>query len=531
MNEMTTISREQRPYSDAAKKALSRKPALFINNEWVASSHDATIPVEDPSTGKEVSRVVDASDRDVDRAVAAARAAFDDGRWSNLPPMVRDRTMNRLADLLEAHADEFAELEAIDNGKPKGMAGAVDIPGAISQLRFMAGWASKVGGETTAPYTMPAGMVFSYTVKEPVGVCAQIVPWNFPLLMACLKIAPALAAGCTIVLKPAEQTSLTALRLADFIVEAGFPAGVINIITGNGHTAGDRMVKHPDVDKVAFTGSTEIGKLINRNATDTLKRVTLELGGKSPAVITPGYPIEHAVQRILAGKLLNAGQTCIAPDHVHLPRALLGEFVAAARREARRGYPGGLADAHLASIVNERQYHRLAGWRDEAQSRGARVEPLFEGLQQDDTRHRLAPQLLLDPPADTAVMREEIFGPLLPLVPYDRLEDAIAAVQAGPRPLALYWFDRDRARTDAALRALPAGGVTVNDTLLHIAQDGLPFGGVGASGMGHYHGRWGFDTFSKLVPVFRQSRLNGMALFLPPYGATMRRLLGLMKRW
>ncbi|MEP6867733.1 MAG: aldehyde dehydrogenase family protein, partial [Novosphingobium sp.] len=197
MNEMSTLTFEQPAYSAAAQKFIARKPQLFINNEWVDSSHGATISVEDPSTGKVIGQVADASDRDVDRAVAAARAAFDDGRWSGLPPMVRERTMNRLADLLEANADEFAELEAIDNGKPKGMAGAVDIPGAISQIRFMAGWASKVSGQTTAPYTLPAGTVFSYTLKEPVGVCAQIVPWNFPLLMACLKISPALAAGCT----------------------------------------------------------------------------------------------------------------------------------------------------------------------------------------------------------------------------------------------------------------------------------------------------------------------------------------------
>jgi phenylacetaldehyde dehydrogenase len=308
MNEMTAIKLEQRPYSEAAKKVLARKPALFINNEWVSSSHDKVIEMEDPSTGKIISYFVDASDKDVDRAVAAARAAFDDGRWSNLPPMVRERTMHKLADLMEAHAAEFAELEAIDNGKPVGMAGAVDIPGAISQIRFMAGWASKVSGETTAPYTMPAGTVFSYTVKEPVGVCAQIVPWNFPLLMACLKIAPALAAGCTLILKPAEQTSLTALRLADLVVDAGFPAGVINIITGNGHTAGDRMVKHPDVDKVAFTGSTEIGKVINRNATETLKHVTLELGGKSPVVIMPDVNVAEVAPGAAGAIFFNAGR-------------------------------------------------------------------------------------------------------------------------------------------------------------------------------------------------------------------------------
>ncbi|MBV8740428.1 MAG: aldehyde dehydrogenase family protein, partial [Sinobacteraceae bacterium] len=201
----------QREYSAGAKRALARKPALFINNEWVSSSHGATLVVEDPSTRKEVSRIVDASDADVDRAVAAARAAFDDGRWSNLPPRVRERIINKLADLIEANAAEFAELEAIDNGKPVGMAAVVDVPAAVDQLRYMAGWASKLGGELLEPMALPRGTVFSYVAREPVGVAVQIVPWNFPLLMATLKIAPALAAGCTLILKPAEQTSITAL--------------------------------------------------------------------------------------------------------------------------------------------------------------------------------------------------------------------------------------------------------------------------------------------------------------------------------
>ena len=255
MNEMATIDRTQREYSEAVKKALARKPQLYINGEWVDSSGSETIDVEDPSSGKVISSFVEATDKDIDRAVAAARAAFDDRRWRDLPPIVREKTMHRIADLIEEHADELAELEAIDVGKPKGMASAVDVPGAAAHFRYMAGWAGKIGGETQAPYAMPGGMMFAYTLKEPVGVCAQIVPWNFPLLMACLKIAPALAAGCTTVLKPAEQTSLTALRLADLIAEAGVPAGVVNIVTGYGHTSGDRMVKHPDVDKVAFTGS------------------------------------------------------------------------------------------------------------------------------------------------------------------------------------------------------------------------------------------------------------------------------------
>jgi len=223
MNEMTKISMQQREYSEGAKKALARAPALFINNEWVNSTHGATLEVIDPSSGKEVSRLADASDADVDRAVAAARAAFDDGRWSDLPPIVRETMMHKLADLIGQHADEFAELEAIDNGKPKGMAAAIDIPGAIGMMHYTAGWASKLGGEMIEPMSMPRGTVHSYVRREPVGVAALIVPWNFPLLMAVLKISPALAAGCTMVLKPAEQTSLTALRLADLVAEAGSP--------------------------------------------------------------------------------------------------------------------------------------------------------------------------------------------------------------------------------------------------------------------------------------------------------------------
>src|SRR5580658_9477455 len=244
---ISTESFVQRSYSAAVMRALAREPALFINNEWVRSSHGATVAVavEDPSVGREISRIADASDADVNRAVAAARAAFDDGRWSNLPPNRRERIINKLADLIEAHAAEFAELEAIDNGKPVGMASVIDVPGAVDMLRYMAGWASKVGGELIEPQGVPRGKMFSYVSREPIGVAAQIIPWNFPLLMATLKIAPALTVGCTVILKPAEQTSLTALRLADFVAEAGFPPGVVNVITGNGHTAGAALVKHP----------------------------------------------------------------------------------------------------------------------------------------------------------------------------------------------------------------------------------------------------------------------------------------------
>jgi coniferyl-aldehyde dehydrogenase len=365
-------------------------------------------------------------------------------------------------------------------------------------------------------------------LPQPLGVVGVIVPWNYPLYLALGPMAAALAAGNRVMVKMSELTPGFSALWQRLCAQAFAPEEVA-IVTG-----GPEVAAHFSTlpfDHLLFTGSTPVGRKVMAAAAANLTPVTLELGGKSPAVITPGYPLAHAVQRILAGKLINAGQTCIAPDYVLLPRAQLPAFIEAARREARRGYPAGLADTNFCSIVNDRHYRRLVHELDEAAGRGVRVECLFDGAPRDDARHRLAPALLVDPPADCGAMRDEIFGPLLPLVPYDRLEDAIAFVNARPHPLALYWFDRNAARVDDALRAMPAGGVTVNDTLLHITQESLPFGGVGASGMGHYHGQWGFQTFSKFKPVFRQSRLNGMGLFLPPYRPLMRRLLGLMKRF
>ncbi|MFM5913234.1 MAG: aldehyde dehydrogenase family protein [Chakrabartia godavariana] len=502
MNEMTSISRAQRPYSEAAKKALSRKPALFINNEWVASSHDATIPVEDPSCGKEVSRIVDASDRDVDRAVAAARAAFDDGRWSSLPPMVRDRTMNRLADLLEAHADEFAELEAIDNGKPKGMAGAVDIPGAISQLRFMAGWASKVGGETTAPYTMPAGTVFSYTVKEPVGVCAQIVPWNFPLLMACLKIAPALAAGCTIVLKPAEQTSLTALRLADFIVEAGFPAGVVNIITGNGHTAGDRMVKHPDVDKVAFTGSTEIGKLINRNATDTLKRVTLELGGKSPVVVMPDVDVAQTAPGVAGAIFFNAGQVCVAGSRLYAHRSIFDKVVEGMAETAPFWAPRASLDpeAHMGAIISKEQHEKVMGYIEAGKRDGASVA--MGGDAPSGDGYFVNPTILVDVNPQMSVVREEIFGPVVVAQRFDDLDEVAKSANDTCFGLGAGIWTKDVVAMHKLAAKIKSGTVWGN---CHAMIDtALPFGGYKESGIGREQGKAGIEAYLETKTVIIQ---------------------------
>jgi phenylacetaldehyde dehydrogenase len=498
MNDMTAIVREQRPYSEAAKKSLSRKPSLFINNEWVASSHEATIPVEDPSTGKEICRIVDASDKDVDRAVAAARAAFDDGRWSNL----REKTMHRLADLLEAHAGEFAELEAIDNGKPVGMAGAVDIPGAISQIRFMAGWASKVSGETTAPYTMPAGMVFSYTSKEPVGVCAQIVPWNFPLLMACLKIAPALAAGCAIVLKPAEQTSLTALRLADLVAEAGFPAGVINIITGNGHTAGDRMVKHPDVDKIAFTGSTEIGKVINRNATDTMKRVTLELGGKSPVVVMPDVNVAEVAPGAAGAIFFNAGQVCVAGSRLFAHRSIFDKMIEGVAEASAFWAPRASLDpeGHMGAIVSKEQHDKVMGYIEAGKRDGASVAVGGDAPAGDG--YFVNPTILVDVNPQMSVVREEIFGPVVVAQRFDDLDEVAKAANDTCYGLGAGVWTRDVSTMHKLAARIKSGTVWGN---CHAMIDtALPFGGYKESGIGREQGRQGIEAYLETKTVIIQ---------------------------
>lgn len=503
MNELTTIDRTQREYSAAAKEFLARKPQLFINGEWVDSSHDAVIDVEDPSNGKIVTQVVDASDKDVDRAVAAARAAFDDQRWYGLPPIQRERTMHRLADLLERDAAIFAELEAIDNGKPVGMAGAVDIPGAIAQIRFMAGWAGKSSGQTTQPYSMPTGAVFSYTVKEPVGVCAQIVPWNFPLLMACLKIAPALAAGCTTVLKPAEQTSLTALKLADIVQEAGFPAGVINIITGNGHTAGDRMVKHPDVDKVAFTGSTEIGKVINKNATDTMKRVTLELGGKSPVVVMPDVDVASTAPGVAGAIFFNSGQVCVAGSRLFAHKSIFDDVLEGMSQTAGFWAPRASLDpeGHMGPLVSKEQQDRVMGYIEAGKRDGASVvmggdSPATEG------GYYVNPTILADVNPQMSVVREEIFGPVVVAQRFEDINDVAKAANDTCFGLGAGVWTRDVAAMHKLASKIKSGTVWGN---CHAVIDAaLPFGGYKESGIGREQGQQGLDAYQETKTVIIQ---------------------------
>ena len=498
MTELRPIS-QQPTYSDRARTMLAREPKLFIAGEWVPSTHGATIPVMDPSTGREIARIVDASDDDVDRAVAAARTAFDDGRWTGLPPAAREGMIHRLANLLEANAGEFAELEAIDNGKPRSVAVSRDVPGAVAMLRYMAGWATKIAGQTVDPLAMPSGSMHAYVRREPIGVAAQIVPWNFPLLMAAMKIGPALAAGCTMILKPAEQTSLTALRLGDLVQEAGFPAGVINIVTGNGHTAGDRLVRHPDVDKIAFTGSTETGKLINRTATDSLKRVTLELGGKSPVIVLPDVDVDSTADAAAAAIFYNAGQVCVAGSRLYAHRSVFDRLVERVAEAAKTWTVGpSLAEkTRMGPLVSDEQHRRVLSYIGQGREAGASV--LTGGEAPCPHGYYVSPTVMVDVKPEMSIVREEIFGPVVVAQRFDDLDEVAREANDTPFGLAASVWTRDVSAMHRMCAKLKAGIVWGN---CHSRIDpALPFGGFKQSGFGRENGRQGVEAYTELKTV------------------------------
>lgn len=494
------IEFKQGSYSQAAQRALERVPAHFINNEWVEAS-GATIPIEDPSSGRVVSHIADATGAEVDSAVVAARAAFDDGRWPGLAPEQRERIIHRLADLIETHADEFAELEAIDNGKPRDIAAAVDVPKSVACIRYTAGWATKLGGEMVEPSAEPCGTVHAYVRREPIGVAALIVPWNFPLYMAAQKMSAALAAGCTLVLKPAEQTSLTALRLADLVVEAGFPAGTINIITGNGETAGAGLVAHPGVDKISFTGSTEVGKIINRVATDDMKRVTLELGGKSPVIILPDMDVAAAAKGASAAIFFNSGQVCIAGSRLYAHRSIYDQVLEGVV-EASKGWqprPSLEPGARMGPLVSREQKDRVMSYIDAGQKAGASIvtggdAPAAQG------GHYVNPTVLADVKPDMSVVQEEIFGPVVVAQRFDDLDEVAAAANDSAYGLGASIWTRDLSAMHRLAAKIKAGTVWGN---CHATTDvGLPFGGYKQSGIGREKGRAGVEMFTELKTVY-----------------------------
>jgi coniferyl-aldehyde dehydrogenase len=362
---------------------------------------------------------------------------------------------------------------------------------------------------------------------QALGVVGIIVPWNYPVLLAVAPLVSALAAGNKAMIKMSELTPRTGELFAT-LVGKYFPRGEVVVVNGGPET-GKAFASLP-FDHLLFTGSTAVGRHVMRSAAEHLTPVTLELGGKSPAIVADDFPLDVAAQRILFGKCLNAGQTCIAPDYLLVPKGKEEAFVNEARAAVAKLYPTLKANPDYSAIVNERHLQRLTGYLDEAKTRGARIEALNPAGEDLAGTRKLAPTLLLNAGDELRVMQDEIFGPILPIVPYTSLDEAIRYVNARPRPLALYVFSHDGATVDQVLDCTIAGGVSVNETIMHISQDHLPFGGVGPSGMGHYHGKFGFDTFSKLKPVFRQSRLNGLGLFHPPFGKRFKALIKLLTR-
>jgi coniferyl-aldehyde dehydrogenase len=438
---------------------------------------------------------------------------------------VRAARLRKLETLLREQRDAFAAAISEDFGcRPKEETDLLELFPSLSGLRH----ALRHGRRWMKPRKGLADLVFlpasTTLMPQPKGVVGIIVPWNYPLYLAVGPMIDALAAGNRVMVKMSEFTprfsTLFAQKVASY-----FQPDEISVITGDADVA--QAFSALPFDHLLFTGSTAVGHHVMRAASQHLTPVTLELGGKSPAIIGPGARFEHAVERILYGKMVNAGQTCIAPDYVFVPRERMGEFVDAAKRAVTRLYPDIATRGQYASVATDRHYERLARLRDEAVAAGAKAQSLA-GTAGDASRRFLPPTLITDVNDGMTVMKEEIFGPLLPVLPYDSVDEVIAYISSHAHPLALYLFDDQRATIDRVLSRTQAGGVTVNDTLYHIAQHGLPFGGVGKSGMGGYHGEAGFRTFSHMKPVFRQARFNGVGMLNPPYGAMFKRMLGLL---
>src|SRR5450755_1759589 len=479
---------------------IAKPRKMLIDGKWVNAASGKTFPTYNPATGEVLAQVAEGDRADIDAAVQAARKAFDSGPWSRMTASERGKLVWKLADLLEQHIEEFATLETLDNGKPLTVARAADVPLAVDMFRYMAGWATKLEGTTipiSVPYT-PGAMYHAYTLREPVGVVGQIIPWNFPLLMAAWKLAPALATGNCVVLKPAEQTPLTALRLGEIFLDAGIPEGVVNIVTGFGETAGAALAAHDDVDKIAFTGSTEVGKIIVRAAAGNLKKVSLELGGKSPNIVFKDVgDLDAAIAGAANAIFFNHGQCCCAGSRLMVERDIFDEVVEGVARHAKKIKlgPGLDPSTEMGPLVSEEQLNRVTNYMRQGKQAGACY--VTGGSRAGERGYFVRPTVVKDVKPSMSIVREEIFGPVVVAEPFTKVEELIPRANQTQYGLAAGVWTRDISKAHRIAAALKAGTVWIN--CYNILDSALPFGGYKQSG-------WGREMGHEVLELYTQTK-------------------------
>lgn len=482
--------------SKKSQSFLASPKQMLIGGKWVAAASGKTFPVYEPSTGDVVAQVAEGDKEDIARAVKAARKAFESGPWSQMTPSERGKIIWKIGDLIDANGDELAELESIDNGKPRDVARVADIPLSVDLFHYMAGWATKIEGNT-----IPFNSAYhTYTLREPVGVVGQIIPWNFPLLMAAWKLGPALATGNCVVLKPAEQTPLTALRLGELLQEAGLPDGVVNIVSGYGETAGAALAAHDDVDKVAFTGSTEVGKLIVKAAAGNLKKVSLELGGKSPNVIFKDVAdVDVAIEQAASAIFFNHGQCCCAGSRLLVEKPLYDRVVEGVAEHAKKIKlgPGLDASTDMGPLVSEEQFDRVTSFLASGSKEGAKA--VCGGNRFGDQGYFVEPTVLTNTSEDMKVVREEIFGPVVVAEPFSDVEKVLPIANDTTYGLAAGIWTRDVSKAHTVARRIRAGTVWVN--CYNVFDASLPFGGFKQSGWGREMGHEVLDAYTQTKAV------------------------------